>query len=89
MSAGELDVVIVPQGTLIERIRAGGAGLGGILTPTGIGTDIQSGKDIIEVDGKEYLLEKLLRAEIALIYATYADKYGNHHIRARQGTSIQ
>ncbi|STQ85587.1 3-oxoacid CoA-transferase subunit A [Helicobacter muridarum] len=77
MSAGELEVVIVPQGTLVERIRAGGAGLGGILTPTGIGTDIQNGKDIIKVDGKEYLLEKPLRAEIALIYATYADKYGN------------
>ena len=77
MHDGEMIVELVPQGTLAERIRAGGAGLGGILTPTGVGTVVESGKQVIEVDGKKYLLEKPLKADIALIYADKADKYGN------------
>lgn len=77
MNAGTLDVELVPQGSLAERIRAGGSGLGGILTPTGIGTDIEKGKQIINVDGRDYILEKPLRADIALIYATHADHFGN------------
>ena len=75
--AGELEVTFVPQGTLCERVRAGGAGIGGILTPTGLGTPIAEGKEIINVDGKDYLLEKPLRADIALIHAWKADKMGN------------
>lgn len=77
MNAGELQVELVPQGTLAERIRAGGAGLGGILTPTGLGTIIAEGKDIITIDGREYLLEKYLKANVALIKAHTADTAGN------------
>ncbi len=77
MNAGELDVELVPQGTLAERIRAGGAGLGGILTPTGLGTIVEEGKDVIEVDGKKYLLEKPLKADVALIVGAKVDKKGN------------
>ena len=77
MSEGTLEVTLVPQGTLAERIRAGGYGLGGVLTSTGLGTDVAKGKDVVKVDGKEFLLEKPLRAKVALIYATKADKYGN------------
>lgn len=77
MSAGELEVELVPQGTLAERIRASRSGLGGVLVSTGIGTLVAEGKDVIKVDGKEYLLEKPLKANVALVYATYADKYGN------------
>lgn len=77
MGKGELEVELVPQGTLAERIRAGGFGLGGILTPTGIGTDVAKGKRIIEVDGKEYLLETPLRADVAIISGSVVDKAGN------------
>ena len=77
MNAGTLEVELAPQGSLAERIRAGGAGLGGVLTPTGVGTDIEKGKQLINVDGKNYILEKPLRANRALIYATNADGYGN------------
>ncbi|SCG81852.1 butyrate-acetoacetate CoA-transferase [Proteiniborus sp. DW1] len=77
MNAGELEVDLVPQGTLIEQIRAGGAGLGGFLTPTGIGTVVEEGKRKIEVDGKEYLLEKPLKADVALIFGSIVDKKGN------------
>src|SRR4029434_9561417 len=77
MMAGELEVELVPQGTLIERIRAGGHGLGDILTQTGIGTPVESGKERIEVDGKSYLLEVALRAEFALVQAFLADYLGN------------
>ena len=77
MIAGEMSVELVPQGTLIERIRAGGYGLGGILTPTGIGTVVEEGKRKIDVDGKEYLLELPLRADFALIQTFLADYLGN------------
>lgn len=77
MSSGELEVVLVPQGTLAERIRASRSGLGGVLVATGIGTDVARDKQIINVDGKDYLLERPLHAHVALVYATYADKYGN------------
>ena len=77
MNSGEMEVELVPQGTLAERVRCGGAGLGGFLTPTGIGTIVAEGKEIISVDGKEYLLEKPLRADIALIYGSVVDKKGN------------
>lgn len=77
MNSGEMEVELVPQGTLAERIRAAGAGLGGVLTPTGLGTIVAQGKPIIEVDGKEYLLEKPLKADIALIVGAVVDKKGN------------
>src|SRR5579883_456452 len=77
MMAGELEVELVPQGTLVERIRAGGYGLGGILTQTGIGTLVEKGKQRITVEGKDYLLELFLRADFALIQAFLADYLGN------------
>lgn len=77
MNTGKLEVELVPQGTLAECVRAGGAGLGGILTPTGIGTIVAEGKEVITVDGKEFLLEKPLRADVALIKAYKADTAGN------------
>ena len=77
MIAGEMAVDLVPQGTLIERIRAGGFGLGGILTPTGVGTVVEEGKQRLEVGGKSYLLETALRADFALVHAFLADYLGN------------
>lgn len=77
MMAGEIEVELVPQGTLIERIRAGGYGLGGILTQTGIGTPVESGKQQVEVGGKYYLLETPLHADFALVHAFLADYLGN------------
>jgi len=77
MSAGETEVDLVPQGTLAERIRAAGFGLGGVLTPTAIGTLVEEGKEKITVDGKVYLLEKPLSADVALLYAHKVDKAGN------------
>jgi len=77
MIAGELEVELVPQGTLIERIRAGGVGLGGVLTATGVGTLVEKGKRVIEVDGKPYLLELPIRGDFALIGASKADYFGN------------
>lgn len=76
-NAGEIEVELMPQGTLAERIRAGGAGLGGILTPVGLNTEVAKNKQIITVDECDYLLETPLKADVALIYATYADKFGN------------
>ena len=70
-------VDLVPQGTLIERIRAGGCGLGGVLTPTGVGTIVEEGKQKIKVDGKSYLVETALRADFALVHAFLADYLGN------------
>jgi acetate CoA/acetoacetate CoA-transferase alpha subunit len=77
MLAGELEVELVPQGTLIERIRAGGYGLGGVLTQTGIGTPVEEGKQRIEVGGRSYLVEAALRADFALVQAFLADYLGN------------
>lgn len=77
MNSGELEVEFSPQGTLAERIRCGGAGLGGVLTPTGLGTMVAFGKTIVQVSGKEFLLEKPLRADIALIGASEGDTAGN------------
>lgn len=76
-NAGALTLELVPQGTFVERIRAFGAGLGGVLTPTGIGTPVADGKDVIDVDGTEYLLEKPLHADIALINGHTIDTQGN------------
>ncbi len=77
MNSGETEVELVPQGTLAERVRCGGAGLGGFLTPTGLGTIVQDGKEIITVDGQEYILEKPLHADVALIFGSKVDKKGN------------
>lgn len=77
MIAGELSVDLVPQGTLAERIRCGGAGLGGFLTPTGVGTIVEDGKQRLVIGGKSYLLELPLRADVALLSAHKADKFGN------------
>jgi acetate CoA/acetoacetate CoA-transferase alpha subunit len=77
MIAGKMAVDLVPQGTLIERIRAGGFGLGGVLTPTGVGTIVEEGKQKVQVNGKTYLIETALHAEFALIDAFLADYLGN------------
>jgi len=77
MNAGELEVELVPQGTLAERIRSAGFGLGGILTPTGVGTPVEEGKQKLTVKGKDYLLELPIQADVALIKAYKADKSGN------------
>lgn len=75
--SGELDVELVPQGTLAERIRAGGAGIAGFYTRTGVGTQVAEGKEVRLFDGDEYLLERPLRADFALIHAWKADTWGN------------
>jgi acetate CoA/acetoacetate CoA-transferase alpha subunit len=77
MLEGRIEVTLVPQGTLAERIRAGGVGLGGVLTPTGVGTLVAEGRKTIELDGKEYLLEPALKGDFSLIRARRADYYGN------------
>jgi acetate CoA/acetoacetate CoA-transferase alpha subunit len=77
MNSGELEIEFCPQGSLAERVRAGGCGLGGILTQTGMGTIVAEGKQIVNVDGKDYLLEKPLKADIALVGASLGDKAGN------------
>ena len=77
MNDGTLEVVLVPQGTLAERIRCGGTVVGGLLTPTGIGTVVAEGKQVIQVDGRDYLLEKPLHAEVAVVKAWKADTSGN------------
>lgn len=82
MNEGKMEVQLVPQGTLAEQIRSGGAGLGGVLTPTGLGTEIEAGKQVIDVDGKSFILEKPLKAEFALIRASIADEKGNLFYRA-------
>lgn len=77
MSQGEIEVVLVPQGTLAEQIRSGGAGLGGFLTPTGVGTIVEEGKEKVTINGNDYLLELPLKADIALIGGSIVDKKGN------------
>lgn len=77
MNAGEIEVELVPQGTLIERIRAAGFGLGGVLTPTGVGTVVEEGKRKLDVDGRQYLVEPPLAADFALVEAFLSDYYGN------------
>ena len=77
MKSGEMKIELAPQGTFVERIRAAGAGLGGVLTPTGLGTAIEQGKEVLTIDGRRFLLEKPLRADFAIVKANKADKYGN------------
>ena len=77
MIAGEIDVELVPQGTLAERIRCGGAGLGGVLTPTGVGTVVEEGKLKLSFDGIHYLVERPIRADMAILKAHCADEKGN------------
>ena len=77
MLSGAIDVELVPQGTLAERIRAGGFGLGGVITPTGVGTLAAEGKQTIEIDGQTFLVERPLRADFALLHAWQSDYYGN------------
>ena len=75
--SGELEVELVPQGTLAERIRAGGAGIGGFYTPTGVGTVVAEGKEIRELDGRKYVFERPLRADLAIVRAAVGDRLGN------------
>jgi acetate CoA/acetoacetate CoA-transferase alpha subunit len=77
MLARQIEVDLIPQGTLVERIRAGGFGLGGVLTPTGVGTTVADGKRQIEVEGEMFLVETALRAQFALVHAFLADYLGN------------
>ena len=77
MNSGETEVILTPQGTLAEKIRCGGNGLGGFYTPTGIGTEVAEGKEVKVINGKEYLFETPLRADVALLRASIADKKGN------------
>jgi acetate CoA/acetoacetate CoA-transferase alpha subunit len=77
MLGKQIAVDLIPQGTFVERIRASGCGLGGVLTPTGVGTLVEEGKQKIEVNGKEFLLETALRADFALVHAFLADYLGN------------
>lgn len=75
--AGEVELELVPQGTLVERIRAGGAGLGGFLSPVGVGTVFAEGKQTISIDGRTFLLELPLRADFSFVKGRCADRYGN------------
>ena len=77
MLAGDIDVELIPQGTLAERIRAGGAGLGGVLTATGVGTVVAEGKKVVTIEGRDFLIETALKAQIALVAARSADYAGN------------
>lgn len=77
LNAGELEVDLVPMGTFYERLRAKGSGLGGVLTPTGVGTLVEDHKQTMVVDGKKFILDTPIGADIALIYGSKVDKYGN------------
>ncbi|HBG24583.1 MAG: branched-chain amino acid dehydrogenase [Bacteroidetes bacterium GWF2_41_61] len=77
MNSSQMEIEFSPQGTLIERIRAAGAGLGGVLTPTGLGTTVENGKQVIELDDKKFILEKPIKADISFIGASISDKMGN------------
>lgn len=74
---GELEVELVPQGTLAERIRAGGAGIPGFYTPTGVGTPVADGKEVKKFDGRDYILEKGIKGDFAIVKAWKGDKFGN------------
>ena len=76
-AAGKIELEVVPQGTLSERIRAGGAGLGGFFTPTGVGTQVANGKEVRRIDGRDYLLELPIRGDVALVKGHIADRFGN------------
>jgi len=82
--AGEIEAELVPQGTLAERIRAGGAGIGGFYTATGVGTELAEGRECRRINGRDYLLEFPLRADYALIRASRADTFGNLQYRRAQ-----
>ncbi|NSB14750.1 CoA transferase subunit A [Clostridium beijerinckii] len=87
-NAGTLEVEFIPMGTIVECIRAGGAGLGAVITPTGLGTEIENGRDKLIVDGKEYLVFPAIKADVALIKGYKADKFGNILYRgATKGTN--
>jgi len=77
MNEGLLEVVLSPQGTIAEQVRAAGSGLGAVITPTGVGTIVEEGKDTLVIDGKKYLVELPLKADVALIHAKTADEKGN------------
>jgi acetate CoA/acetoacetate CoA-transferase alpha subunit len=77
MNSGEMQIELVPQGTLVEQIRSAGAGLGGVLTKTGVGTLVQEGKRVIEIDGEEFLLELPRKADVSLLKASTCDVFGN------------
>ena len=77
VEADKLECILVPQGTLAEQVRAGGTGIGGFLTPTGVGTLVAEGKEVFNIDGRDYLLEKPLKADFALIRGSVTDKFGN------------
>ena len=77
MMAGELEVQLTPQGTLAERIRAAGVGLGGVLTPTGVGTDVAEGKEVLTIGDRQYLLELPLKADVAILKGSKVDTFGN------------
>lgn len=77
MNSGEMEVELVPQGTLVEQIRSAGAGLGGVLTKTGLGTLVQEGKQVIEINCEEFLLELPMKADVSLLKASACDEYGN------------
>lgn len=81
MNEGTLEVELSPQGTLIERIRAAGSGLGGVLTPTGVGTMVEDGKQKIQLNGKDYLIEMPLKADLALVFASTVDSFGNAYYK--------
>jgi len=84
--AGQIQVDLIPQGTLVERIRAGGCGIGGFYTPTGVGTEIEIGKEKRNIGGREYVLEFPLRADYALVHAYKADTFGNLVYRGIMGS---
>lgn len=84
MTSGETEVTLVPQGSLAEKIRAAGMGLGGVITPTGVGTDVAEGKQTITIDGKDYIIEPPVRADVAILKGTIVDKAGNVYY---EGTS--
>ncbi|MEA1976120.1 MAG: 3-oxoacid CoA-transferase subunit A [Bacillota bacterium] len=77
MHSGEMEIILTPQGTLVEQIRSAGAGLGGVLTPTGLGTVVEEGKQIIEIDNKKFIVEKPLKADVAILRGAKVDKKGN------------